>query len=50
MRRPSKQTSPSSARIVPPIRLKAVVLPEPFGPIRPVIVPSSTVNEQPSTA
>ena len=50
IRSPSSQTSPASARIVPPIRLKVVVLPEPFGPIRPVIVPRSTSNEHPSTA
>ena len=37
-------------RIVPPIRLKTVVLPEPFGPISAVIEPSGTVNQQSSTA
>src|ERR671936_470281 len=30
--------------------LKAVVLPDPLGPIRAVIVPCSTSNEQPFTA
>ena len=32
------------------MRLKAVVLPDPFGPISAVIDPSGTTNEQPSTA
>ena len=32
------------------MRLKSVVLPEPFGPISPVIVPAETVKEQSSTA
>ena len=32
------------------IMLKAVVLPEPFGPISAVMVPSLTSNEQPFTA
>ena len=32
------------------IRLKAVVLPEPFGPTSAVIEPSGTANEQSSTA
>ena len=32
------------------IRLKAVVLPDPFGPISAVTLPSSTAKLQPSTA
>ena len=36
---------PPSARIVPSIRLNAVVLPEPFGPISAVIEPCGTANE-----
>ena len=36
--------------MVPPIRLKIVVLPEPFGPISAVIEPSGTANDAPSTA
>ena len=40
IRSPSNQTSPASGGIVPPIRLKTVVLPEPFGPISAVIEPS----------
>ena len=50
MRRPSSRISPDSARIVSSIRLNRVVLPDPFGPIRPVIEPSGTVKEAPSTA
>ena len=50
IRSPSSQISPESARIVSSIRLKIVVLPEPLGPIRPVIEPSGTANEAPSTA
>ena len=36
--------------MVPSMRLKAVVLPEPFGPISAVIDPSGTTKEQPSMA
>jgi hypothetical protein len=32
------------------IKLNSVVLPEPFGPIRAVIVFASTANDAPSTA
>ena len=32
------------------MRLNKVVFPAPFGPIRPVIDPSSTFREQPATA
>ena len=32
------------------MRLNSVVLPDPFGPIRPVIEPSGTTSEAPSTA
>ena len=35
---------------MPSIRLNAVVLPDPFGPMSAVIEPSGTTNEQPSTA
>ena len=50
MRLPSKRTRPPSARIIPVIRLNAVVLPEPFGPISAVIVPSCTWKVRSSTA
>ena len=43
---PSNQISPASGRIVPVMRLNSVVLPEPFGPISAVIVPSRTANER----
>src|SRR3954451_4474694 len=49
-RRPSNHTSPALGRIMPSMRLNAVVLPEPLGPMSAVIDPSGTVNEQPSTA
>src|SRR4029077_9159008 len=42
--------TPASDLRYPVIMLKAVVLPEPFGPIRAVIVPSSTEKVQSSTA
>src|SRR5829696_5316572 len=44
IRRPSNQTSPACGAIVPPIRLKTVVLPDPFGPISAVIEPSGTLT------
>ncbi len=50
MRSPSNQISPRSSGIVPSIRLKSVVFPEPFGPISAVIVPRSTDRFTPSTA
>src|SRR2546430_804854 len=42
--------APPSDFRYPVIMLKVVVLPEPFGPIRAVIVPFSTEKEQSSTA
>src|ERR1700722_17502276 len=36
---PSKRIEPPLGRSVPAIRLKVVLLPEPFGPIRPRISP-----------
>ena len=50
IRRPSNQTSPEFGVMVPSIRLNAVVLPDPLGPISAVIEPCGTVNEQPLTA
>src|SRR5258707_3945594 len=47
---PSKRIAPASARKNPLMRLAAVLLPAPFGPISPVILPRATVNEQSSTA
>ena len=40
MRSPSNQISPRSGDIVPSMRLKSVVLPEPFGPMSAVIDPA----------
>ena len=42
--RPSKRIEPPSIGWVPTIELNSVVLPEPFGPIRPTIWPSPTVR------
>src|SRR5258708_3920704 len=47
---PSKSTVPASARRNPVMRLAAVLLPAPFGPISPTILPRATVKEQSSTA
>ena len=47
---PSSTTRPSSALYRRVTTLKSVVLPAPFGPIRPVIVPSSAANETSSSA
>src|SRR6266446_7283379 len=41
---------PRSARVRPLITLKSVVLPAPFGPMRPVIEPSATARVQPARA
>ena len=47
---PSRRTDPPSGRRKPVIRLKAVVLPAPLGPIRAVIEPRRTAKLAPSTA
>src|SRR5258708_12352110 len=47
---PSKSTVPASARRNPVMRLAAVLLPAPFGPMSPAILPRATVKEQSSTA
>src|SRR5258708_2465606 len=47
---PRKRTEPESARTAPAIRLNVVLLPEPFGPIRPRISPSASWKDTPSTA
>src|SRR5713101_5238593 len=41
---------PPSAGVRPLITLKRVVLPAPFGPMRPVIEPSATLSVQPASA
>ena len=42
--RPPKRILPEDGRYTPVIRLNSVVLPAPFGPITPTILPGSTVN------
>src|SRR5215470_9181379 len=48
MRSPMNRIAPGSG--APAIRLKSVVLPAPFGPMSPVIVPASIARSTPSTA
>src|SRR5438309_5248901 len=48
--RPSKRIEPAFGASVPESMLKIVLLPEPFGPIRPRISPRSTVNDTLLTA
>src|ERR1700752_2790261 len=43
--RPRKRTEPALGLSAPAIRLKVVLLPEPFGPMRPRISPSATSKE-----
>jgi hypothetical protein len=47
---PSRSTSPESGRYSRVMTLNAVVLPAPFGPMRPDICPCSTSNDTPSRA
>src|SRR3954462_6693053 len=47
---PSNRIEPAVAGSVPDSRLKIVLLPEPFGPIRPRISPRSTLNDTLLTA
>src|SRR5713101_6925505 len=47
---PSKRIEPALGGKVPAIRLKIVVLPEPFGPMRPRISPGLTAKDTPLTA
>src|SRR5437763_9340989 len=42
---PWKRTEPALGGSAPAIRLKVVLLPEPFGPMRPRISPSATSKE-----
>src|SRR5947209_963460 len=50
MSRPSNRIDPAVGPKVPAIRLKVVVLPEPFGPISPRISPGCTANDTSLTA
>src|SRR5690606_2285956 len=47
---PPTRTAPASGRCTPLTRLSVVVLPDPFGPMRPSSVPAGTVKLTPSTA
>src|SRR5438128_6819231 len=49
-RSPPSRISPPSAGVRPLITLKSVVLPAPFGPMRPVIEPSRTESVHPASA
>src|SRR5262249_52508387 len=49
-RSPRSRIRPASAPVRPLITLKRVVLPAPFGPMSPVIVPSPTDSVQPASA
>ena len=48
--RPSRRIEPPEGASAPAIRLKVVLLPEPFGPIRPRISPCASSNETSLTA
>src|SRR5579871_3913085 len=50
MLRPSSVIAPSSGLSAPATRLMVVVLPEPFGPMRPTISPRRNSAEKSSTA
>src|SRR4051812_28916254 len=50
MSRPSRRTRPALGARRPVITLNRVVLPAPFGPMRPVILPGSALNDTSSTA
>ena len=47
---PANVTEPAVGAYMPAMQLKVVLLPEPFGPIRPRISPSLTSNETFETA
>src|SRR5512137_2379344 len=49
-RTPSSRMVPEVAGMSPETRFKSVVLPAPFGPMRPCTSPASTAREAPSTA
>src|SRR5574337_831271 len=48
--RPRNEIVPEVGRCTPAMVLNSVVLPAPFGPIRPVMVCADSVNDTPSTA
>jgi len=50
MSRPSNVTRPALGVSKPVMQSNVTVLPEPFGPMRPVIEPCATAKETPSTA
>ena len=50
MSRPSNRTLPASGGTSPEMQLNSVVLPAPFGPIRPVMRPASTDRSTPRSA
>ena len=50
MSSPSSIICPDDGVIIPAIMLKSVVFPAPLGPIKPYMVPFSTVKEVPLTA
>src|SRR5262252_7551277 len=45
MSAPSRRIEPEEGRRLPAIRLKVVLLPDPFGPIRPRISPARTSKD-----
>src|ERR1700733_11521788 len=47
---PAKEIAPAGGMVSPARQLKKVDLPAPFGPIRPMISPSSTARSAPATA
>jgi hypothetical protein len=47
---PPMRLVPASERMVPAIRLSSVVLPEPFGPMRPSTSPGETASDMLLTA
>src|SRR5512136_1627756 len=50
MRSPSSTMAPEWGGMSPEMRLRSVVLPAPFGPMRPCTSPTPTSSEAPSTA
>ena len=50
MSAPASTTLPPSSFWKPEMQSIAVLLPEPLGPIRPVMLPASTSNDTPSSA
>lgn len=50
MSAPASTTLPPSSFWKPEMQSMAVLLPEPFGPIRPVMLPASTAKDTPSSA